>query len=150
MAQQKTTLTNAEISASNAALNRLAATITDLPAGRQDIVLGFRLVQNAKPLAELADAYGQAHRQALLANGAKVDGERFAVADGNLQFDTPAQEVAAGLALAELAAIETEVAYYPLSLKRLASSGVPLDFSTLVPLQWLIADDVTDQESEDW
>jgi len=59
-----------------------------------------------------------------------------------LQFDSPENEAAALLKLNELSAIETEVEYYPLSLSRLESSGVALDYNLIIPLQWMIVDDV--------
>jgi len=133
--KSKVTLSNADINAANVALNKLAGSITD-------IVLGFRIVQNAKPLAEIADSYNNAHRQTLIDGGAKVVGDRFDVVDGRLQFDSPENEAAALLKLNELSAIETEVEYYPLSLSRLESSGVALDYNLIIPLQWMIVDDV--------
>jgi len=127
--KSKVTLTNVEIANANAALNALAGIVTD-------IVLGFRIVQNAKPLAEISDSYKTAHRDTILNSaGVTVEGEK-------VKFDTPENEALANASLKTLAEIETEVEYYPLSLSRLASSNVVLDYGLIIPLQWMIADDV--------
>lgn len=135
--KQKATLTNAEISASSAALNRLAAVV-------KDIVLGFRITQNAKPLAELSDGYSSVQREALKSGGAKINGDNFVVENGRVQFESPEQEESTNKSLGELAQVENEVEYYPLSLARLAMIEIEVDYNWLVPLQWMIADDVAD------
>lgn len=126
--KSKVTLNNVEIANASAALNALAGVVTD-------IVLGFRIVQNAKPLAEISDSYKTAHRDTILhASGVTVEDEK-------VKFDTPENEALANASLKTLAEIETEVEYYPLSLSRLASSNVALDYGLIIPLQWMIVDD---------
>lgn len=127
--KQKATLTNAEIANASAALNALAGSVTD-------VVLAFRIVQNAKPLAEIAESYGKAHRDTIAqAVGANIDGEK-------VTFDTPENEALAIAELKTLSEIETEVEYYPLSLSRLASTNVTINYNLIIPLQWMIVDDV--------
>jgi hypothetical protein len=127
--KSKVTLTNVEIANANAALNALSGVVTD-------IVLAFRIVQNAKPLAEIADSYKTARRDTIVNSaGVTVEAEK-------VKFDTPENEALANASLKTLAEIETEVEYYPLSLSRLASTNVTLDYGLIIPLQWMIADDV--------
>lgn len=133
--KQKATLTNAEISASSMALNKLGA-------ATKDVVLSYRIAQNAKPLAEMTEAFNTAQRDALKHGGAKIDGDRFVVENGRIVFETPEQEVATNAAIDELAQMPNDIEYYPLSLARLASVDVAVDYNWLVPLQWMIADDV--------
>jgi hypothetical protein len=133
--KQTVSLSNVQIKDSSIALDKLAGIV-------RDIVLGYRIVQNTKSLAGLVEAYDTAYRQVLIDNKAEADEGRFKVVDGFFVFESDEQKAVAVVALKDLNEIESDIEFYPLSLSRLASSGIDLDYSIIVPLQWMIVDDV--------
>jgi hypothetical protein len=141
--KQKVTLTNAQINGSNAWLSHLANGVTDY-------ILGYRIAQNLKPIAELAEQYQQATRTIIKDNGAKIENDQYVRdKDGKIVFEQPEGKAAADVALNEIADLENEVEYYPIKLSRVAN-GAKLGDGVIVPmlvsLEWMIVFDLEDED----
>jgi hypothetical protein len=143
--KSKATLNNAQINGSNSWLSRLAN-------GTTDPILAYRIAQNLKPVAELAEQYQTTTRQIIEDNGAVVEDGQFAQKDNKIVFATPEGEAAANSALTELAQLENEVEYYPIKLSRIAA-GAKIGEGLIVPmfmaLAWMVVDDVLAGEDDD-
>ena len=140
--KQKSTLTNAQINGSNSWLGHLGNCATDP-------ILAYRIAQNLKPIAELAEQYQHAHRHIIEDNGVVIEDGKFKQKENGYVFATPEGEAAANTAAIELAQLDNEVEYYPIKLSRIAS-GAKIADGLFVPmfmtLAWMIIDDVMDDE----
>lgn len=143
--KNKVILTNAQINASNAWLSRLAG-------GVSDYVLGYRVAQNLKPIAELAEQYQNAYRHIMQDNGAKIENDQFVQKDGEIIFATVEGKAAASAALVEMAKVENEVEYYPIKLSGIVTGAKLADgliVPTLAALEWMIVFDINDDEDDE-
>jgi hypothetical protein len=143
--KSRVTLNNAQINGSNSWLSRLAN-------GTTDPILAYRIAQNLKPVAELAEQYQTTTRKIIEDNGAVVEDGQFKQKDNKIVFATPEGEAAANSALTELAQLENEVEYYPIKLSRIAD-GTKLADGLFTPmfmaLSWMVVDDVPDEGDDD-
>ncbi len=142
--KSKVVLKNTQINNGNSWLSMLAN-------GATDPILAYRIAQNLKPIAELAEQYQHAHRHIIEDNGVVIEDGKFKQKDNDYVFVTPEGKAAASMAALELAQLENEVEYYPIKLSRIAT-GAKIGDGLFVPmfmaLSWMIVDDIVDDEDE--
>lgn len=134
MKQQNLTLTNGEINGAHEAMTALLPDITD-------VVVSWKLGQNIKAMQTIAGGYQDSIRAILAENGAKHDGTKYVQINGQFQWETVEGAAVGNAAIVELANIESDISYYPLSLARLDGNKKELDTKLLLFIHWMINDD---------